>query len=296
MNSWIIYNGNLPSSKFIDFAEMLKAAALRKKHHVKIYKNNDLLSVLDFDNLNLLSKDNIKLPDYIIFTDKDVYLANQFELLNVPLFNSARSIAISDDKIATYQALAAKQLPIPKTIIAPKIFLKPKENSLNINAIIDELGLPLIIKESFGSFGEQVYLIHSKDELVQKVDTLHSKPYMFQEFINTSYGKDLRLQVVGDEVVAAMMRTSKNDFRANITSGGQMDPYQPTKKEIELAVAGTKAIGADFAGVDILFGKNGPLICEINSNAHIRNMYECTNINVADFIIEHIIKTINNVR
>src|SRR5699024_5506280 len=137
---------------------------------------NDLLSVLDFDNLNLLSKDNIKLPDYIIFTDKDVYLANQFELLNVPLFNSARSIAISDDKIATYQALAAKQLPIPKTIIAPKIFLKPKENSLNINAIIDELGLPLIIKESFGSFGEQVYLIHSKDELVQKVDTLHSKP------------------------------------------------------------------------------------------------------------------------
>lgn len=292
MNGWIIYNGNLPGNKFLDFAEMLQAAAIQKKNHATIYKNNDLLSVLDSSQLGLLFKDNIELPDYVIFTDKDIYLANQLELLGIPVFNSAHSIAVSDDKIATYQALSAKQLPIPQTIIAPKIFTSHKESSFDLDAIIEKLGIPLIVKESFGSFGEQVYLIQTQDELKKKIGALHGQPYMFQEFINSSYGKDLRLQVVGDEVVAAMMRTSENDFRANITAGGKMKPYQPTEEEKELAIAGTKAIGADFAGVDLLFGENGPLICEINSNAHIRNMYDCTNINVADFIIEYIIKTI----
>ncbi len=60
-----------------------------------------------------------------------------------------------------------------------------------------------------------------------------------------------------------------------------------------LAIQATQAIGADFAGVDLLFGENEqPIICEINSNAHIRNIYECTHINPADFIIDHIIQTL----
>jgi len=292
MHGWIIYNGNLPGNKFLDFAEMLQAAAIRNKHEVNIYKNNDLLSVLDQSHLTLLYNNNLALPDYIIFTDKDIYLARQLELLGIPVFNSAESIAISDDKISTYQQLAANHLPIPRTIIAPKVFTSHRESSLNVDAVVEELKLPLIVKESFGSFGEQVYLIHTKEELVKKMDTLHGKAYIFQEFIHTSYGKDLRLQVVGDRVVAAMMRTSRDDFRANITSGGKMKLYQPTKAEEELAIAGTKAIGADFAGIDLLFGEDGPLICEINSNAHIRNIYDCTNINVADFIIDYIERTI----
>lgn len=292
MNGWIIYNGNLPGNKFLDLAEMLQLAAIQKKHDVQIYKNNDLLSVLDQSQLKLLSNNNLALPDYVIFTDKDIYLARQLELLGIPVFNSAESIAISDDKIATYQQLAANRLPIPRTIIAPKVFTSHKESSLNVDAVIEELKLPLIVKESFGSFGEQVYLIHTKEALVKKMDILHGKAYIFQEFIHTSYGKDLRLQVVGDKVVAAMMRTSEDDFRANITSGGKMKPYQPTKEEKELAIAGTKAIGADFAGVDLLFGEDGPLICEINSNAHIRNIYDCTSINAADFMIDYIERTI----
>lgn len=112
---------------------------------------------------------------------------------------------------------------------------------------------------------------------------------MFQEFIESSYGRDLRLQVVGNQVVAAVKRTSENDFRANVTSGGSMTVYEPSTYEKALAVAATKAIGADFAGVDLLFGQTGPLICEINSNAHIRNLYDATNTNAADAIMDHIL-------
>lgn len=284
---WIIYNGNLLGDKFLDYAEMLQQAAKQNNSDARIIKNNELLSLLSTTQLELLPK--IELPDYVVFTDKDIYLAKQLEYLGVPVFNQADAIAISDDKIATYQALARLKLPIPKTIIAPKIFIEGTFDEKIINQAVDELKFPMVIKEAFGSFGEQVYLVESKEELDNKLQQIGNKPFVFQEFISTSYGVDIRLQVVGDEVIAGMKRKSKNDFRANITAGGSMEPYDPSPEEKSLAVAATKAIGADFAGVDLLFGASAPLICEVNSNAHIRNLLECTNINAADFIMEYVL-------
>src|SRR5699024_7806278 len=111
--------------------------------------------------------------------------------------------------------------------------------------------------------------------------------------ITRSYGKDIRLHVVGERVVASMLRLAQNDFRANVSAGGLMEPYEPNEEEYAIAVAATKAVKADFAGVDLLFRPDHtPIICEVNSNAHIRNMYESTHINVADFIIDYIIKTL----
>lgn len=293
LHGWIIYNGYLPGNKFIDFAEWLQDAALKQNIHTDIYKNNELLSFLSTDALDLI-RENKDLPDFVMFTDKDIYLAKQLELLGIRVFNSGASIEKSDDKIATYQALAYKHLPIPKTIVAPMAFVRSESfNPEDFRDSINILGFPMIIKEAFGSFGEQVYLVHSMEEAFEKISELHGTPFMLQEFISTSHGKDIRLQVVGDDVVAAMTRHASNDFRANVTAGGTMNKYQPTPEEINIAVAATKAIGADFAGVDLLFGANNkPVICEINSNAHIRNMFDCTGINAAEFMIDYIIGTL----
>src|SRR5699024_12532322 len=99
-----------------------------------------------------------------------------------------------------------------------KIFIKEKESLFSLENIVNELGLPLIVKEAFGSFGEQVYLIQTMEELKNKINQLHGKAYMFQEFIITSYGRDIRLLVVCDKVAAAMLRSSKEDFRETIKS------------------------------------------------------------------------------
>ena len=291
LTGWIIYNGNLPNKSFYDFANWLHVAAKRRSIDSKIYQNNHLLTLVAADSLKLLNEHTDSLPDFVIFTDKDIYLAKQLELLGVRVFNSARSIEISDDKIATYHELAIQKLPIPKTIFAPKVFMDHEQIDITFTQqVLRELNLPLIIKEAYGSFGEQVYLINTEEEMNQKVKELAGKPFVFQEFISSSYGKDLRLQVVGDQVVASMLRKSANDFRANVTAGGSMEVYEPNKVEQELAIAATKAIGADFAGVDLLLDPNGqPMICEVNSNAHIRNLFNCTGINAADFIIDYII-------
>ncbi|WP_026906338.1 ATP-grasp domain-containing protein [Paucisalibacillus globulus] len=291
---WIIYNGNLPGNKFLDFAEMLHESAAKQNSQTTIVKNNDLLSSFDSNNLGIITDKT--LPDYVIFTDKDIYLAKQLELLGIPVFNSSYVIETSDDKIATYQILAKHNLPIPKTIVAPKVYYNREEKLLpNLDKIIESIRLPMIIKEAFGSFGEQVYLVHTREELNEKVQELYGKPFMFQEFIKSSSGKDIRLQVVGDKVIAAMKRTSSNDFRANITAGGRMKAYKAPTKAIETAIAASKAIGADFCGVDLLFGEDGEfIICEVNSNAHIRNLYDCTGINAADAMVEYILNKLRD--
>src|SRR5690625_3226046 len=258
LTCWIIYNGSLQSEKFIDYANMLKNAAKKRGHHVSLYKNNELLSLLETDKPQLLSNDSLNLPHYIIFTDKDIYLAKQLEQLGIRLFNRASTIEISDNKILTYQTLAAHHITIPKTIIAPKTFTNEQFISdEKLEKIGHTLSFPLVIKEAFGSFGEQVYLVNTFVEMKEKIAKLKSLPFVFQEFIDSSYGIDLRLQVVGDQVITAMKRTAKDDFRANVTAGGVMEAYEPTKYEKKLAIQAAKALNADFAGIDLLFGPDG---------------------------------------
>src|SRR5699024_1455583 len=93
---------------------------------------------------------------------------------------------------------------------------------------------------------------------------------------------DKRLQVVGDELVTAMQRKSATDSRSNITAGGTMNPYSPTSMEEDVAIQASQAVGAHLSGVDLLLGShNAPIVCEVYSNAHIRNLYDCTRINAA---------------
>lgn len=290
INGWVIYNGCLPGDKFIDFATMFSEAAKKIQIETTIFKNNELLSLLHTDGLQVLMQDNEKSPDFVIMTDKDLNLARQLELLNIPVFNSSRAIEISDDKIHTHQILATRGIPSPKTIISPLVYFGTQAiNNYLLNQVIEQLGFPMIVKEAFGSFGEQVYLIESRDELINKILEIGDKPFFFQEFVKSSYGRDVRLQVVGDEVVAAMKRTAVNDFRANVTNGGKMNSYTPNDAEKKIAVQALQAIGANFGGVDLLYGVGEqPIVCEVNSNAHIRNLYDCTGINSADYIIKYI--------
>lgn len=69
-----------------------------------------------------------------------------------------------------------------------------------------------------------------------------------------------------------------------------MHAYQPDSEAIELAVKACRAVNCDFAGVDLLFGPEGYLVCEVNSNAHFKNLLECTGVNTAWYILQYIKK------
>ncbi|MDY6049935.1 MAG: RimK family alpha-L-glutamate ligase [Corynebacterium sp.] len=280
---WLVVNRFYQTEKFTEQNQWFIDAAQDVGITLEIRENSELAPVSTFPRFML--------PDFVICWDKDVKLARQLELAGVPVFNSADSIRVADSKTLTALALEAAGVPQPKYLTVPFRY-RPQ------TAVIWEhtsfpydaegyLGLPIVAKEDYGSFGEQVSLLHSGDELVVWLEQLGATDGQLQEFVSTSAGRDLRLQVVGDEVVAAMERHtgSAGDFRANLTTGGSAVPHTPTEEERQCAVAAARAVGCDFAGVDLLFGAEGPLVCEVNSNAHFVNLAHVTGINVAPAIL-----------
>ena len=230
-------------------------------------------------------------PDFAIFWDKDIYLAERLEKMGVRLFNSARSVLLCDNKILMYQELADKGVRIPRTFIAPKTFEGLNYSKRDfLNNVIDEIGFPMIVKEAYGSFGEQVYLANNKESLNKIVDSIGYKDFLLQEFIASSKGRDIRINVVGDNAIVSMLRENKNDFRSNISSGGTGTKFDPKPEYLDLAVKASKALGLDFAGVDVLFGEDGPIICEVNSNPQFASTLKATGINLGEFISDYILK------
>ncbi|WP_025783494.1 RimK family alpha-L-glutamate ligase [Sporosarcina sp. D27] len=285
-NCWIIYNGSLVNDKFRDQAELVQEAADRAGVSATIYKNYEVM-------MDVTGKVD-SLPDFVVFLDKDIVLATYLKSLGIPVFNDPEVIERCDNKTKQAIRLALDGVPMPRTIVAPKVYPNfTIRESGYYERVLQELGLPMIIKEARGSFGMNVYLIETEEQFYEKTESLRGIDYLFQEFISSSRGRDIRVNVVGGQVVAAMYRHSETDFRANITNGGKAQTVELTDAQIDIALRAAKSVGADFAGVDLLFGVNEePLVCEVNAAAHIRNIYHVTGINVADAMIAYILEVI----
>ena len=229
--------------------------------------------------------------DFVLFLDKDVAYAGELESCGRRVFNSARAIALCDDKALTYLALKNSSVPMPKTLIAPMTFF-PTDWTKNpfLEIAHQEIGFPMVVKEACGSFGWQVWLIENQEDLAAKLAECSPKRVILQEYVASSHGRDVRINIVGGKPVAAMYRYSHTDFRANISSGGSMRAYTPTDEQVKVATEACRVLGLDFGGVDLLFGvDDAPILCEVNSNAHIKNILSCTGINVAEHILRHIL-------
>lgn len=237
-------------------------------------------------NINLVIKTNLELAaakvntDFVLLWDKDINLARRIEKGGVPVFNSSSSVAVCDDKARTYIELSGI-VPQPKTLVAPKTYFDVDMSEFVDNAIAC-LGLPLVFKECFGSFGEQVYLCKTREDVMSHIT---AKPFILQEFIADSVGSDTRIEIVGGKFVSAVKRNNPDDFRSNVTNGGTMTPVVPNNKMIETAVKACEVLGLTFGGVDIL--DNG-MVCEVNSNAHIINIMNATGIDIAPIIFNEI--------
>lgn len=285
MKGWLIVNSFMNSDKFVNLYEMLSLAFKNRGIDLQIKRATDIsLRVGE----SLLDK-----PDFAIFWDKDIYLAERLENNNVRLFNSKRAVMLCDNKILMYQALAQAGIKIPKTFIAPKTFEGlGYTNDLFLKQVAEEIGYPMVIKEAYGSFGEQVYLASDEEEAKNIISSIGYKDFLLQEYIASSKGRDIRINIVGDKAIVSMLRENKDDFRSNISSGGTGQVFHPEQSYIDLAIKASKALGLDFSGVDVMFGKTGPVICETNSNPQFASTLKYTGVNLADFIADYIIKSL----
>ena len=293
---WLIVNRFLHTDKFCELYGWFASSAEQYGVELDVLTNDELCcSLTDESAIPLVNGAPAgRLPDFVLFYDKDIRLAEQLERCGLKLYNSARAIELCDDKSLMHSRLAGL-VPMPQTYSAPFTYENIGYcNTEFVDTMFTLLGAPVVVKEVYGSFGQQVYLCGTPDEARELLARIGGKKVIFQKFIASSFGRDLRLNVVGGRVVAAMLRYNEHgDFRANITNGGSMQPHTPTPEEEELAVRTAVLLGLDFCGVDLLFGEDGgPLLCEVNSNAHFKSIYQCTGVNAAELIMAHILSDV----
>ncbi len=294
INGWFIYNGNVKENFFKETHRIYENSAKTKNINLQKVKNTEIFTIIENNEMKIKTKQNLIKPDFILFMDKDIKLAYQLEQLGYKVFNSSKCISTCDDKEITFQILSNNNIELPKTIFSPVTFKGTyEESNYFVEFIEEQLSYPIVIKEAKGSFGWQVYLVNNKNELIKKRKELLYIPHLYQQFIQSSKGRDVRVYVVGNKVVCSMLRVSEKDFRANVINGSKTYPHKAEKKFIEMAIKACKLIGADFGGVDILFGENGePVLCEVNSNAGIKSALENCGVNVADYIFDYILNNI----
>ncbi len=230
--------------------------------------------------------------DYCVFLDKDIYTARLLEKSGVRLFNSPSSIEVCDDKMLTYIALEG-EVAEPKTLSNSFTYRNTPVLDGEVDFIIKELSLPLVFKLNKSSLGAGVFLISSKDELKFYMEKFRLVPHVYQKYIAHSKGRDVRVIVVGGQVVAQMMRVNENDFRSNVELGGTpvlCEIDEVTRKE---AVKVSEILGLDYCGIDFLFDESGcPLVCEVNSNAFFKGIEKVSSVNVAAYYADYILKTV----
>ncbi len=287
---YIIINGFLREEKFFSLYSALKQSADKAGLQLELKTNIELMC----DIASGKTVANETLPPFAIFWDKDVRLAKTLEAAGMKLFNSAGAIELCDDKSLTHIALM-NRVPQPKTVLIPLTFPRVGYTDCTfLEKIADYLGFPFIIKQCFGSFGAGVYLARNMEEAKAALMKTAGGAAIAQQYIASSFARDIRAYVVGDKVAAAMLRHNESgDFRANVAQGGKADAYTLSEAQAALAVKTAQLLGCTFAGVDLLFGENGEMtVCEVNSNAHFAGISAATGVNIADKIIEAVAQRI----
>ncbi|MFA5449903.1 MAG: RimK family alpha-L-glutamate ligase [Clostridia bacterium] len=287
MKGLLVVNSFIKTTAFDELYSSLERAFFERNVALTIKGNAEVLAHIGFD------AGTREKYDFVLFWDKDILLAYHLENLGCTLYNSAAAIENADDKGRTAIILNKAKIPMPPTILTPLTYPAVGYGDDNfINTVIRTLGFPLILKKNKGSFGLDVYLIASRQELIGKLKEFAGENMLFQEYL--SGARDIRIYVAGGKAIAAAERLPQNgDFRANFALGGKMRSYNPSTQELTLAIDAANALGLSFAGVDILLPKGGePLVLEVNSNAHFKGLSEVSGKDIAGSIAEHIIEDV----
>jgi len=211
-------------------------------------------------------------------------VVRQCQEMDIFCANTSAGITNSRDKLRSLQILSRHHVGIPRTT-----FVRDKKDVLP--AIERVGGAPVIIKLIEGTQGIGVLLADTIKSAEAIIELLQSQKQnvLIQKFVAESKGKDIRAFVVGDRVVAAMRRVAQGqEFRSNVHRGGIAEAVELSDEYLETAVRAAQILGLRVAGVDMLEGKDGPQIMEVNSSPGLEGIETCTGLDVAGTVIDYI--------
>ncbi len=213
----------------------------------------------------------------------------QFEMMNVYPLNESVAITRSRDKLRSLQLLSRKGIGLPVTG-----FAHSPDDIPDLLKMVG--GAPLVIKLLEGTQGIGVVLAETQKAAESVIEAFMGLKanIMVQEYIKEAGGADIRCFVVGEKVIAAMMRQAQpGEFRSNLHRGGTASLLRITPEERSTAVRAARAMGLNVAGVDILRSNHGPVVMEVNSSPGLEGIETATGKDVANIIIQFMEKEIN---
>jgi ribosomal protein S6--L-glutamate ligase len=205
----------------------------------------------------------------------------QFEMQGVFPLNESVAIGRSRDKLRALQLLARAGVGLPVTAFA--------HGPRKAEEVLREVGgAPVVIKLLEGTQGMGVILAETDASAKSIIEAFSAANIniLVQEYVAEAEGSDVRLLVVGGEVVAGMRRVGKTgEFRSNLHRGGIAEETPVSEEERETAVRAASVLGLNVAGVDMLRSNRGPMVLEVNSSPGLKGIERATNTDVAGAII-----------
>ena len=200
----------------------------------------------------------------------------------VPVMNSPKAIERSVDKFYTSALLQEAGLPTPETVVC--------EGTAEAMAAAVAMG-DVIIKPIFGSMGHGMVRVSDPDIAFRVVRSLEQLRVVFyiQRAVDHG-GRDVRAFVIGGRVLGAIERRApEGQWRTNVSLGGSARPFDLPPPWEQLALRAAAAIGADYAGVDLLPSRDGTVfVLEVNGIPGWQGLKQATGIDVAGAVVEHL--------
>lgn len=212
-----------------------------------------------------------------------LYAGHYFAHYGIPAINPPDVLERAGDKILASLRLSARGIPTPRTIVAmtPEMALKA----------LDTIGYPAVLKPPVGSWGRLMAKVNDRDSAEQILEhkgalssPVHSIFYI-QEYVPKPE-RDLRVFVVGDRVVGAMLRHSES-WRTNAARGAHVEPLPVTPELSELSLRAAEAMGGGVLAVDLMESPQGLVVHEVNPTPEFKALQAATGIEIADAILDY---------
>lgn len=277
-------NANYSTKRLVEEAE-------KRGHKAKVIKYKNCYASINSNNPTVMYKGKPVCGfDAIIprisnnMTRYGTAIVRQLEASGTYTTSGSLAIVRARDKLRSAQILAKAGVDTPKTVFS--------RNTTDIDDLLDQIGLPVIIKLASGTHGNGVVLAESKKTAKSALQAFYltnddGTNILLQEYISESAGTDIRAFVVGSKVVASMKRQSlDDDFRSNLHKGGEGTSIKLTDEEKKIAIKAARAMGLHIAGVDLMRSSRGPLVLEVNASPGF-GIEKVTGRNVAESIIKY---------
>jgi ribosomal protein S6--L-glutamate ligase len=213
-------------------------------------------------------------------------LLHHLESRGVAVLNPPRAAELCIDKYLTLSRLASAGFRVPPTVVC--------QSATAALEAFAALGGDVVVKPLFGSEGRGMLRIQDAElawRVFRALERTQAVLYL-QAFLRHP-GWDLRVFVLGGEVLAAMRRTARGDWRTNVAQGGRAEPLRPHREVADLAVAAAATLGTPIAGVDLLPGAEGEwYVLELNAVPGWRALAPVTGVDVAGAIIDHLVRRV----